>query len=105
MIGGGAVLAATHGSAPRIRIATTAPLTIVGTGYAAHARVTVVARTDRARRSVSVRTGAAGGFRARFSVLFAVDPCHGSLVVTARGSNGEAATVKRPCRTGDPAVP
>jgi hypothetical protein len=92
-------------AAPHVRIAGTAPLTVIGTGYKPGTRVEVTASTGRARRTVSVRAGSAGGFRVRFSVLFAVEPCHGTLVITAKGADGETASVKRPCRPGDPQTP
>jgi hypothetical protein len=106
VVAAGFALPATGGSAgPHVRIAGIAPLTVIGTGYEPGSRVEVTARTGRARRTVSVRAGSAGGFRVRFSVLFAVEPCHGTLVITAKSAGGDTASVKRPCRPGDPQTP
>jgi hypothetical protein len=86
-----------------MRLVKIAPLTITGDGFPVGAKVRVVATTRRARVVVTVTAGKTGTFRARFSPLFAVEPCHGSLVVTAATVGGIHAQVKRPCRPADPA--
>lgn len=104
-----AVVAAGASSAAReqatLRIVRLAPLTVRGAGFDANERVQVVATTGRGRSRIAVKSGAGGGFTARFSPFLAVEPCHGALVVTATAADGTRATVKRPCRPGDPQTP
>jgi hypothetical protein len=84
---------------PRLELVKRTPLTLRGTGFASEERVVLTLRAG-ARRAVTlrVRAGSAGGFRASFGLLVATDPCEGTLVVTATGSDGSRATWKRACR-------
>jgi hypothetical protein len=84
-----------------MRLVKIAPLTIVGNGFPVGAKVKVVATTRRARVVVTVTAGKTGAFSARFSPLFAVEPCHGSLVVSAATAEGIQAQLKRACRPPD----
>jgi hypothetical protein len=96
----GAALASTG---PKLSIRGLAPLTVAGERFAARERVTVTVRVAGrrvARRAVTA--GARGVFRVRFSPFLAVDPCRGSIVVTAAGTAGSRASVRRPCRPPDP---
>ena len=87
------------GRAPALRIVDRTPLTVSGTGFGAREEVRLTLRTGRARAFArSTRADAAGAFRAAFGVLVAVEPCRGALVVTATGSRGSRATVRRSCR-------
>lgn len=79
-----------------------APLTIAGDGFPVGAKVRVVATTRRARVVVTVTAGKTGAFSARFSPFFAVEPCHGFLVVSAAAVGGVHAQIKRTCRPADP---
>jgi hypothetical protein len=85
-----------------VRLVKIAPLTITGDGFPVGAKVRVVATTRRARVVVTVTAGKTGAFSARFSPLFAVEPCRGSLVVSAATVGGVRAQLKRPCRPADP---
>jgi hypothetical protein len=86
-------------SRPALRVVATAPVTVAGTGFAAGERVRLTLRAGRARPSTrTVDAGRDGRFRARFNALLAVEPCSGTLVVTAAGSRGSRASWKRVCR-------
>ena len=84
---------------PDLRVLRTAPLTVAGTGFVARERVRLTLRVGH-RKPVSLRVRATrnGGFRAAFDLLLAVEPCEGSLVLTATGSRGSTASWKRTCR-------
>jgi hypothetical protein len=75
---------------PRLRVAALSPLTVRGTGFAAHerVRVTVSGDTPATRR---VLTGSAGGFVARFAVV-GFGYCTAS-VIRAVGSTGDKAVL------------
>lgn len=88
-----------------IRIVRVAPLTVRGEGFDAGQRVRLVATTGRARDRAVARATGTGTFTARFSMLFAVEPCHGTLVVAVTNPAGVRATTKRPCRPADPQLP
>jgi hypothetical protein len=99
---------ATAGRRPdaALRIVDWTPLTVRGTGFAAGEQVRLTLRTGRPRTvSRTTRAGRSGTFRAAFGLLVALDPCRGTLVVTATGSRGSRATVKRPCRPPSTAPP
>jgi hypothetical protein len=92
-------------SGPALRILKLAPPTVRGSGFQAGERVRVILSTARAG---SVRAGTAspaGRFTVAFPVLIAIEPCHGTLVVSATGSLGSRAILRRPCRPGDPLPP
>jgi hypothetical protein len=102
------VPAATAGRPPDadLRIVDWTPLTVRGTGFAPGERVLITLRTGRPRAvSRAARAGRAGTFRAAFGLFVAVEPCRGTLVVTATGSRGSRASVKRPCRPPSTAPP
>ncbi len=81
---------ATAGS-PHIRITNVSPLTLRGTGFAAHerVRVTVSAETSASRR---ILTGSRGGFVARFPTI-TFRYCTASMI-RAVGSTGDKAVLR-----------
>ena len=100
-----AVLAsATPGAAaaPTLRPVSLAPLSMRGTGFQPRERVRVTLTTRALTRRTTLTAGAAGRFTYRASPLVAVDPCRGTIVVSALGlSSGRRATWKRACRPPD----
>src|SRR5262249_22138252 len=99
------IAAATIGSgtaaptAPTLRIRAVAPFTVAGTNFAPGERVTLMVRVAGRRVATQALTAGSGGaFRTRFSTLVAVDPCRGSIAVSAAGASGSRAAVRRPCR-------
>jgi hypothetical protein len=86
-------------SRPEVRLVKIAPVTVAGTGFVARERVRVVLRAGRWRPTVrSVQATPHGSFRFAFDVLVAVEPCEGTLLITATGSRGSSASWKRGCR-------
>ena len=89
----------TTGGSPELRLVRDVPLTVQGSGFDAQERVLLTLRSGRARAvRETARADARGRFRAAFDALVAVDPCRGTLSVTAAGSEGSRATWKRVCR-------
>jgi hypothetical protein len=87
------------GSRPELRLVRTVPLTVAGSGFAAREHVRLTLRAGKRRPATrSVQATRTGTFRAAFDLLIAVDPCEGSLVITATGSRGSSAWLKRTCR-------
>jgi hypothetical protein len=87
------------GSRPDLRVVKTAPLTVVGSGFEARERVRLTFQAGRRKPATrSVQATPNGSFRTAFDLLLAVDPCEGSLVLTATGSRGSSASWKRACR-------
>jgi hypothetical protein len=98
---GGAVPAAAA-TAPNVRIVSMRPLVAIGSHFHGDERVQV--RFAGAQTVlVSVRTTAAGNFRA--AAGRAVDPCLGPIRVTARGRLGDRALAKVPARECPPDNP
>jgi hypothetical protein len=82
---------------PSLRLVDADPVTVQGArfGSSQPVRVTVL-RDDRAIARRTVRTGAAGGFVARFAAV-AVHRCNGGVVeITARSASGRFAVAKVP---------
>src|SRR5262245_32974682 len=101
VLGLAAVLSATPAAAaaPTLRPLSLARLSMRGTGFQAHERVRVNLSTRAMVLRRTLRAGAAGGFTYRPGLLVAVDPCRGTIVVTALGlSSGRRATWKHVCR-------
>ena len=86
-------------SAPELRVVRNVPLTVQGSGFDARESVVLTLRSGRARpvRETAL-ADARGRFRAAFDAFVAIDPCRGTLSVTATGSQGSHATWKRVCR-------
>lgn len=90
-------------SAPSLRLVGLAPLTLHGAGFSTGERVRVSIVLRRVRDARTIRSDRSGRFTFRYGTLVAIDPCNGTIVVTATGaSSGRTATWKRPCRTPDP---
>jgi hypothetical protein len=90
--------AARNQRAPTLRVVDLAPLTVRGTGFVPAEKVRLALRPGRPRAVVrTVSAGPSGSFRAGFG-LAAVEPCRGAVVITATGSRGSRASVRRPCR-------
>jgi hypothetical protein len=89
------VLARDAGGAahPALKLEGRAPVTIAGTGFAAHERVRLVLHSPRAR-SRQVTASSSGTFSKAFSGV-AVDRCSG-FWVSATGSRGSRAVLRRP---------
>jgi hypothetical protein len=97
----GALFAAGQGvsAVPSLRLVEFAPLTLRGSGFSTGERVRVSIAVRRLHEERTLRTDAAGRFTFRYSTLVALDPCRGTIVVTAVGtSSGRTATWKRQCR-------
>ena len=93
-----AVAPAAPAAQPRsLRVVRSWPLQVSGTGFYAHERVTVTVRTGTRVRSAHARTGAGGGFTARFARV-RLDVCALPFSVTARGARGDRARALRPLR-------
>jgi hypothetical protein len=89
-------------AAPALRPISLAPLTLRGTGFQAGERVRVTLTIRTVARRTTLRAGAAGRFTYRPEDLVAVDPCRGTIVVTALGlSSGRRAGWKHVCRPPD----
>lgn len=88
------VSAASAAAAPRIRVAVTSPLTVRGTGFAPHERVTVTVSAGSARLRHEVRATASGAFVARWPAAAPLPSCRQSVVVVAVGARGERAVWK-----------
>jgi hypothetical protein len=83
-------------SKPTLRLLDRQPVTVKGSGFRHRERVRVTVVSDR----VAVRTGrttSAGTFTVRFAgVSFSFDRCGNGWTVTARGAQGDSATLKLP---------
>jgi|tagenome__1003787_1003787.scaffolds.fasta_scaffold20923269_2 hypothetical protein len=80
---------------PRLTLAHADPFTVHGTAFRPHERVRVVVRAPGGpQRDRRVRAGAHGGFKAVFDDL-RWGRCRG-VSVTATGSRGSRATLRRP---------
>jgi hypothetical protein len=93
---------AASGAVPKLRLVDLTPLTLRGSGFRAQERVRLTLAFRRVRTARTIRSGRAGGFTVRFRTLLALDPCRGTVVVTAVGAaSGLRATWKRRCRPPD----
>jgi hypothetical protein len=89
-------------AAPTLRPVSLAPLTLRGAGFQARERVRLTLTTRTLARRATLTAGVAGGFTYKPALLVAVDPCRGTIVVSAVGlSSGRRASWKRVCRPPD----
>ena len=96
--------AATGDAAPSLRPNRLGIPVFVGSRFHPGARVTVTLRNGARRHVHEVRASVAGSFVVRFGHV-AIDPCRGTLSVTALDGRGARATWTRVCRppsTTDP---
>jgi hypothetical protein len=91
------VPAALAAAKPSVRLLVPAPATVVGTGFHPHERVRVTVQNGPAALHKTVRTGALGQFKARFTVAAPGGTC-GQMVVAAVGFQGDHAGWKSPPR-------
>jgi hypothetical protein len=92
-----AVPAAPAAQPASLRVVRSWPLQVSGGGFYAHERVVVTVRTGKRVRTARARTGAGGGFTARFAGV-RLDVCALPFSVTARGARGDSARAPRPLR-------
>jgi hypothetical protein len=86
-------------SRPTLRLVKSTPVTVAGSGFQAREHVRLALRAGRWRPNVrNVQATQSGSFRAAFDLLVAIEPCEGSLLITATGSRGSSASWKRACR-------
>jgi hypothetical protein len=97
-----AVDAEAAGPKPTLRLVTTAPVTLQGSGFRTGERVRVTVATDTAKRIAATRTTSTGSFAVRIAAPLPYDPCTSSLVATAVGARGDSATLKLPQRACPP---
>jgi hypothetical protein len=89
-------------AAPSLRLVSAAPLTLRGTGFLAQERVRLTLSVRAQSAGKTVRADALGRFTYRPQTLIALDPCRGTIVVSALGlTSGLRATWKRACRPPD----
>jgi hypothetical protein len=89
-------------AAPTLRPVSLAPLSVRGSGFQPRERVRVTLTTRALVRRTTLTAGAAGSFTYRAGLLVAVDPCRGTIVVTALGlGSGRRASWKHECRPPD----
>jgi hypothetical protein len=80
---------------PTLRLVSTQPLRVSGRSFRKFERVRVRAFFKGTRRVRNARTFSTGTFVVSFGSTD-YDPCTSALAVTARGSSGDRAVVKRP---------
>jgi hypothetical protein len=81
------------GSDPALRLVTTRPVTVHGTGFKAHERVRLVLRKPSGAYRRRARAGPRGRFTRRFRGV-TIDRCSG-FRLTATGRQGSRATILR----------
>jgi hypothetical protein len=87
---------------PSLRVAGLDPVTVRGSSFHARERVKVTLVSGALKRTLSVRTSAAGRFTATFDLLTPLDPCIAGWAVTAIGAEGDRASAKGPLRQCPP---
>jgi hypothetical protein len=78
-----------------LRVTGADPIQVRGKQFHARERVRVTISFAETRQTRTVRTTQVGGFTTEFDVPVPPDPCTDTLVVTAIGTNGDTAKVKR----------
>jgi hypothetical protein len=84
--------AAGAASPPTLRVIGSTPVKIVGAGFHATERVTVVVTTLDGRHSAHVTASPSGSFTATFP--FRLSRCGAGYTVSARGEQGSAASLR-----------
>ena len=103
-LGTAAAAGAAGQSQARLHILRAQPLTVRGTGFDARERVRVVVFAASTRQKM-LQANAAGGFITRFSgVAVSFGRCGTGLFVSARGSAGSFAALKRPAPECPPSL-
>jgi len=86
---------------PTLRLVKLTPLTLRGSSFRATERVRITLTFRRIRAVRALHADRSGRFTFRYTTLLALEPCRGSIVVTAVGASGRTATWKRACRPPD----
>jgi hypothetical protein len=85
-------------SGPVLALSASKPLVVRGSRFARAELVRVSYRAAEHSSTRSVRTTLAGGFALTAPQTLVYDPCSTTLVVFAKGTTGDTATLKRPPR-------
>jgi hypothetical protein len=80
----------------RVRVLTSAPLLVRGTGFKAHEQVVVTVRSGAVTRVARVTSSATGAFTAQFVRGLPAQHCGSSIAVRAVGSLGDTVAWKSP---------
>jgi hypothetical protein len=96
--------ASSCGSAPRLRVASSAPLVLAGSGFCARERLSVRARTQGQTRTHALRASTGGSFRTRYGEL-AYNACRSPLRATASHDGQVIAVLSRSLRRDCKAPP
>jgi hypothetical protein len=89
--------------APSLRLVDVAPLTLQGSGFRGGEAVRVRLSVRALAETRTLRSDAGGRFTFRHGGFLAVDPCRGTIIVSAVGAaSGRSATWKRACRPAHP---
>jgi hypothetical protein len=89
-------------AAPSLRLVSQTPLALRGTGFHPEERVRVTLTVRVLRAARVLHADSLGRFTYRPSLLIALDPCKGTIVVRAIGlSSRGRASWKRECRPPD----
>jgi hypothetical protein len=98
-----ALAGAADSATPSLRALDVAPLTLQGSGFRAGESVRVRLSVRTLAETRMLRSDQGGRFTFRHSGLLAVEPCRGTIVVSAVGAaSGRSATWKRACRPPHP---
>jgi hypothetical protein len=90
-------------TSPSLRLLAASPLTLQGSGFRAGESVRVRLSVRTLAETRTLRSDQGGRFTFRHSGLLAVDPCRGTIVVSAVGAaSGRSAMWKRACRPAHP---
>ena len=90
----------TAASAPRLELAGTDPLVVLGSHFGRGERITLTAVTLLGPKRVSTKATRSGAFRATFRLYD--QPCGRAVMVFARGTTGSRATLRL---ASEPCVP
>ena len=86
------VASADAASTPRLRIATTQPLVVLGSAFDPGERVTLTAATLLGPRNIVTKATRSGAFRATFRLYD--QPCGKAFLIVAHGTTGNRATLR-----------
>ena len=90
-------------SGPVLTVTGTKPFVVRGTRFVRNERVRVSFLAGRDAAIRTVQTTPAGTFSLTTPQALAYDPCSTTLVIVAKGTNGDLGTVRRPARGCAPA--
>lgn len=99
----GAAWPAAHVSRPTLKASGVDPLTVRGSGFRARESVRVTLKLGSVNRAARTVSSARGGFTIRFNLATPYDPCTTGLILSARGSEGDGASLKLVPRECPPA--